>query len=153
MSKIELSNVEELCYRHIHPDFYKNGKLSASRFKPSQKDQGFLSVDRSSLVTAEQSFNLYASSGKSVCAVFAVSLGEFNLNSVKVYEDPTTATATHPANAAHCLADFNEPKLDSNVVSMALRDLAVKRGVQFPAPLSATSVVLAPPDSTGSNAS
>lgn len=129
MNKAKLQDVGELCYRHIHPNFYKNGIPSTNRFKPSDNDQGFLSVDRSSLTTAEQSFNLYASSGKKVAAVFAVSVGEFDQNSVSVYEDPTAATQTHPANPAHCLADFTSGKCDPNVVSMILRDLAVKRGV------------------------
>lgn len=125
----EVPNPIEVLFRQIHPQSYQNGRLSTDRFKPQPNDAGFMSVDRSTLTTAEKSHSLYASMGKKSAAVYGLSVAEFLSEALKVYADPIEADGVSPANPAHAVVDytaFDERKWKN--ISKRLAVFALARG-------------------------
>lgn len=126
----KLEDASEVLLRQIHPKLYVNGEPASNRFRPSDNDEGQLSLDRGSLTTPEKAYKLYVSSGKQSAAVFGVSVGEFGSEMVECIGDPVRKTLNHPANPAHALADYRqveEKKWDN--VAKRLKRKAVSRGV------------------------
>ena len=68
---------DEVMFRQIHPSSLQNGEPASDRFRPYASDGHLMSVDRSALITAEQSHSLYTSTGRKSAAVFGVSVREF----------------------------------------------------------------------------
>jgi hypothetical protein len=50
---------QTLLHRQIHPDFFKNGHLQSSAFKPFSKDAGLLSTDDGDRITAAAAYIRY----------------------------------------------------------------------------------------------
>lgn len=100
----KLTNAGEVLFRQIHPSFVENGVPSSQPFKPTEKDQNQLSLDRSSLTTAAKSHALYLESGLSSEAVFGLTVGEFTSETINCQSDPLKGP---PANPAHTLADYS----------------------------------------------
>jgi hypothetical protein len=128
----KLADQKEILFRQIHPHFFDNGEPSSNRFMPSEKDKNKLSVDRSSLTTAEQSHSLYVSSGYQSVAVFGLTVGEFTVEDISCWSDPILATEMSLANPAHSLADYsshvpNKQKL----IAKRLKRAAITRGCLF----------------------
>lgn len=120
----QITDGSEILFRQIHPHFYSNGKPASNRFLPSKSDEGKLSVDRSSLTTAEQSHGLYTSNGKQSVAVFGLSVAEFGAEGLRAFEDPLEETDDNPANPAHALVDYR--MLDKRQQKEAATRLAAK---------------------------
>ena len=129
----ELIDSAEVLFRHIHPNFMENGEPSSDRFRPSEKDENLLSVDRSALVSAAEAHALYIGNGRAAVAVFGVSVAEFNGEDIGCAEDPILATDTEKANPAHALANYAKHSAKSQKnVAKKLKRLAVERGQLHP---------------------
>ena len=132
MTADKLTDQEEILFRQIHPHFFDNGEPSSNRFMPSGKDQNKLSVDRSSLTTAEQSHSLYVGNGYQSVAVFGLTVGEFNVEDISCWPDPILATEISVANPAHALADFSSHASNKNkLIAKRLKRAVITRGCLF----------------------
>ncbi len=125
----KLSDAGELLFRQIHPNFLQDGEPSSDRFRPSELDQNLMSVDRSSLTTAEASHALYTSGGKKSAAVFGVTVGEFGSESIECLSDPIEASEDEPENPAHAVADYSKYSTSQQkIIAKKLKRIAVERG-------------------------
>lgn len=128
-----LTNLDEVLFRQIHPNFIHDGEPASDRFKPQPSDEGCMSVDRSSLTDVASSYKLYTSTGSQSAAVFGVTVEEFGSESVECREDPLGATATTPANPAHALADYTpHEERKWKLISKRLTQKAKARGRLYP---------------------
>jgi len=124
----KLANLSEILFRQIHPNHFQDGVPGTDRFKPQPSDDGFMSVDRSTLTSAGKSHALYTSTGKKSAAVFGVSVGEFQEETLKCLADPLPANDGKPANPAHALVEytaFNDK--ECKLISKRLWQKAVAR--------------------------
>lgn len=125
-------NPDDLVYRQIHPTHAPDGTPSSQAFNPTPKDQGQLSVDDASLVTAEGSWNHFTQElGFQSAGTWAVSFEE-----VKSVEDLRLVKAPLGDNLAHCLIDFSKVSSKGQMKKRA-QLLAIKssaRGCLFQAP-------------------
>jgi hypothetical protein len=129
----ELTDDAEVLYRQVHPSFYENGEPSSQTFTPTDKDDGKLSLDRSSLVTAMESFQRFTGAGFSSCAVYGLSVGEFAAEQIRCASDPLEETATQKANHAHAIADYSVFSVSSRKIkAKRLKRAAVARGRLHP---------------------
>ncbi|REC98881.1 hypothetical protein DFO60_4834 [Ectopseudomonas oleovorans] len=118
-----------MTYRQIHPTFIKDGVPSSSRFIPSAKDQNKLSVDRGSLVSAEESHANYVASGLKSAAVFGLTVGEFKSVDIPTFADPIAETPDRPENLAHALADYSaHSAAEQKQKALRLQEMAIQRG-------------------------
>lgn len=101
-----LTDPDEVLFRQIHPSCIQNGEPASDRFKPQPNDQGFMSVDRSSLTTAQASFETYLKGGRQSAAVYGVSVGEFQDENIACQSDPIDGTDGREPNPAHALTDY-----------------------------------------------
>ena len=106
--RVLLKDDDEILFRQIHPKLLDEGDPDSSNFMPKPSDQNLLSVDRSSITTASDAYNLYIQGGKESAAVYGVSVVEFRNEDVSCFEDPLVATATILANPAHAVADYSK---------------------------------------------
>jgi hypothetical protein len=133
MTSQPINDGEEVLFRQIHPNFYDNGFPGSPPFAPTAKDDDKLSVDRSSMTTAEASHALFTSNGFDSAAVFGVTVAEFGTESLKCYSDPTEANGTIAANPAHAYADYSGFSANQGKkIAKRLRNFAVKRGQLHP---------------------
>ena len=129
MTRPPLEDNEEVLFRQIHPNFYDGSYPGSPQFAPTAKDEGRLSVDRSSNTTAEASHALFTGNGFSSAAVYGVSVGEFGAEKLPCHPDPLEAQDGLAANPAHAYADFSAATAsDSRKIAKRLRNVAVKRG-------------------------
>jgi len=132
MSK-KLTDQKELLFRQVHPDLLDGGIPASSIFKPKKSDHDKLSVDRASLTTAANAFDLYTSNGLKSVAVYALAVEEFEAEKIACFEDPVPGSDFAKANPAHAIADFtphNSSQRDK--IARRLRQKAVDRGRQHP---------------------
>lgn len=127
-------NGDEVLFRQIHPEWVQDGLPTSQGFRPTPKDAGSLSVDRSTLCTAHDSYALHADVKQLATAgTWGVSVEEFAEVLVECRPDPIEATPTEPANAAHAVADFTPlPANRWKPVSQKLKTVAARRGRQHP---------------------
>ncbi|MBG0794197.1 hypothetical protein IYY11_12565 [Methylocystis sp. H62] len=129
----QLTDEEELLFRQVHPDLLDGDIPASSNFKPKPSDENMLSVDRSSLATAEEAFDLYISNGRKSIAVYALSVGEFTGEKINCVEDPVEASEKMKANPAHAVADFSTHNVSQQgKIAKRLKQKAVARGKQHP---------------------
>lgn len=129
----QLTNLDEVLLRQIHPSFLSGGRPASDRFRPQPSDAGRMSVDRSALATPSQSHFQYTSSGLASAAVFGVSVGEFAEESLSCYSDPLPATKSASANPAHAVVDFTPiPEDRWKLISKRLAAKATARGQLHP---------------------
>jgi hypothetical protein len=123
-----LDDLDELLYRHIHPSLLMDNEPVSGCFYPNRTDNGKLSVDRSSLVTPEQSFQTYTKTNKS-SAIYALSVKDFKESNISCISDPLEN------NAAHALADYSVYVGCSNSqrtkIAKLLRKKSVDKGCVF----------------------
>lgn len=132
---MKLSNPEELLFRQIHPSGLAAGCPCSSCFMPSTSDGGLLSVDRSSITTAEDAHQLYTRTGRKSAAVYGLSVADFLACDIPCFEDPVLDHPVLPDNPAHALADFSaQGRTRRRVVAKELKHFAVSRGRLFKAP-------------------
>ena len=128
-----LTNGSEMLFRQIHPNFLVDGDPASNRFVPSENDKGYLSLDRSSLTSAQESHRLYTCSERLSAAVFGLRVDDFKTEGILCRSDPTEANPPHPANPAHALADYTglESSRLKNVAKR-LKRLAIQHGQLHP---------------------
>lgn len=115
-----------LLLRQIHPSFIQNGRVTSQAFRPTPKDESFLSVDNGDRVSAEDCWQRFTANlaCKSI-GVQAVSLAECTTQELPVIEDGNS----HPE---HCSIDFTTfDKKMTEKKSKLLRVHAEKRGWLF----------------------
>ena len=128
-----LQQTDEILFRQIHPNFLQEGVISSATFLPTVNDQGKLSVDRSSVTTADASFNLYTGNGLASVAVCGLTVGEFGKEGLPCHPDPLEATETLKANPAHAYADFDGVGTNQRKkMAQRLRTVAAGRGILHP---------------------
>jgi hypothetical protein len=129
----KLTDKGEVLYRQIHPSFIDDGVPSKQPFMPTPKDAGKLSVDRAELTSAKESYALYTGSGRQSVAVYGVSVGEFEEETIACFADPLSEAEDQPENKAHAVADYsphssNQQKLKAT----RLKQKAITRGQLHP---------------------
>ncbi len=129
----DFENPNEVLFRQIHPSFIQDGKPSSQPFMPSPKDENKLSVDRSTISTARDSFERYTGDGFSSAAVYGMSVGELSRESIPCISDPIKDDPQVSDNPAHALADYsqhnsNQQKLKAKRLKIA----ALARGQIHP---------------------
>lgn len=130
----KITDSSELLFRQVHPQFYHNGILGSSAFKPNSSDNGFMSMDRAALTSAADAHGHYTTHLKKLSAcVYGLTVGELSTEGVGALEDPLAGNGNIPANPAHSLADYNSNTKSSWVkIGQRLKVLAERRGCQFP---------------------
>lgn len=130
---IELSDDEEVLFRQVHPSFMQGDAPSSQSFMPTPKDNNKLSVDRSALTTAKDSYGLYTGNGFESAAVYGLTVGEFRGQDIPCIGDPLDASDGKAANPAHALADY-EAHAPSRQKTKAkrLKQKALARGRLYP---------------------
>jgi len=132
--KASVLDQAELLYRHVHPTFIEAGEPSSAAFRPTSKDDGKLSVDRSSISTAEESFKLHVNGKKLQAAgTYGLLVSEFSSVEVSCFPDPLSQSDEQPANPAHAYGDFSH--LNSGKQKVAAKKLkrqAIGRGCLHP---------------------
>lgn len=130
-----LCDSEEVLFRQVHPNALTDGVPGSHCFMPTDLDDNLMSLDRSSITTAEAAFRRYTSSGAKSAAVFGVSVLEFSLDDIACVADPVEGHPTLPDNPAHALADFSAHRRNrQKVVAKRLKSLALLRGCLFSRP-------------------
>lgn len=95
-----LDDPEEHLFRHVHPDWVKEGQPTSQAFKPMPKDNGRLSTARSALTTARDAYAHHTGSlGYAAVGTWSVTVAEVENASVEAYEDPVTEPVPDPAHA------------------------------------------------------
>jgi len=131
----QLTDHMELLFRQIHPQFIEDGLPTSQSFRPTRKDHGQLSVDRSALTTASESYHLYVGSGLASNAVYGLTVGECGAEKLPCLGDPIKESTTAPANAAHAVIDFNDHSESRwKTKSQRLKLNAIARGQLHPPP-------------------
>lgn len=117
---------EEL-YRQVNPNFVHGEMLTSQVFEATKKDQGLLSVTRSSKTSAKDAFERFLA--RKHCrslGVVAVTVGEVNNVGLKAHDDVL------PDEAAHAVIDFNEKSDgDARRARKQLAALAQARGWRY----------------------
>jgi hypothetical protein len=121
---LSLSDFDEVLFRQVNPTWTKSdGTISSQAFKPTKKDNGKLSVDRSSKSTAQAAFEHHQAVGVS-CCVIGVTVGEVSDLGLASFDDPTIE------KPAHAYIDMsNKTRSELEGLAGRLRDLATQRGV------------------------
>ena len=128
-----IENLDEIMLRQIHPILCEAGAIASSAFIPTDSDQGQLSVDRGSLTSPKNSFDLYRENGRESAAVYGVSVGEFTAEDIPCKPDPLPATESLKANPAHAYADYNGVVTNQRKKkAQRLRTAAQRRGILYP---------------------
>ena len=94
-----LSDPEERLLRQVHPAMIQAGQVGSHAFLPSKEHAFPLSVDRSTLTSAEDAYARHTRTHPSG-GVWAVTVGECAEAKLAAYPDPL------PDNGAHALVDF-----------------------------------------------
>lgn len=127
---------DELLFRQVHPEFYRNGILGSRAFKPNSSDKGLMSTDRAVLTSAAAAFAHYTQhvKKKSAC-VYGLTVQNFGAVAIECQADPLEADGNIPANPAHSLADYNNnPEKSWKTVAQRLRDVAEAGGCRYAPP-------------------
>lgn len=98
----QLTDRDELLFRHVHPSWVRDGIPTSQAFKPTPKDEGRLSVQRGSLTTAEAAFLKHTQGlGLQADSTWAVTVGEVLDEPVPrpVFADPLLEPVHDPARA------------------------------------------------------
>jgi hypothetical protein len=119
----------EQLFRQLHPSWKQGDKITSQLFKPTRKDEGKLSTDRGSKISAASSMSLHISGGSPSIGVFAVTVQEVNEEAkLAAVDDPIV-----PEKPAHAYVDMTAlNRSASDAAAGLLRDLAVLRGCLHP---------------------
>jgi hypothetical protein len=104
---VALSDEEEIVLRQVHPSFLRDGRPSSQAWKPTKKDEGRLSVSRSSVSEPKAAFEHHTRAMQLASAgTWGVTVGECGTQELKVYPDPLPPTPLVPADPSHAFIDF-----------------------------------------------
>jgi len=123
----------EVLFRQVHPQFFACGRISSQAFEAPRDHEGMLSVDRESLTTAEDAFELYTEGfGRKSACVCGVTVDEVNGHRLDAFEDPVDEAEDHPANPAHAVIDLSVlSRSQMKTTAGKLAQLARERGVLY----------------------
>lgn len=128
-------NEDELLLRQVHPSFIQEGRVTSVAFRPTPKDQKKLSVNRGSLISPKESFELHTNQKNLQSAgVWGVSVREvYEMSEITLEEDPVSEPFKDPS---HALINFSKIDSESRVktISSKLADKARSRGCLFSFP-------------------
>jgi hypothetical protein len=123
-----LADHAEILYRQVHPNWVEDGVPSYLAFRPTTKDEGQLSVDQGSLITAEDAYRQHTTIRKLKSAgTWAVTVGEADGAALKSFDDHEDDPP------AHGFIDFRglgKREAQRNAAILAAR--AHKRGRLYP---------------------
>lgn len=136
----QLPSSAEILFRQIHPHWLaEEGEPSSQAFFPWREiDEGCLSVDRSSLTSAECSHHLATVSppdgfGLTSVGVWGFAVDEVVALGISAWSDPVDRSDDKPANPAHSLVEFSDtPKKQWRKVGRELKLKALVRGRLYP---------------------
>ncbi len=139
-SRVAIPSSPEVLLRQIFPDWLKEeGEPSSVAFYPWRDvDDGCLSVDRGSMVSAKDALALFTAPpphgfGRNAVEVWGVSVAEAYAQQLPVWEDPVAAANGYPANPHHALIDFNPlPRKRWSKVGKFLKSAAIDRKRLYP---------------------
>ena len=122
MSSFEDEN--ELLLRQVHPNFIVESRISSQAFLPTAKDDKKLSVNRSSMVSAQEAFDLHTKVKKlQSIGVWGVTVGEIHaMDSLLIEYDPIEAPVQ---DRSHSLINFSKLSSESRIKATA-KQLAAK---------------------------
>lgn len=137
--EVILESDEGVLYRQVHPKLFKNGEPTSVNFRPTERDAGKLSVDRSSIVAAEQAFVHYVERcGRESVGVWGVTVDEVRDCGRSAIADPIPEDNPEgePANPAHAFVDFRDltRRPECEAVAKILKRAAIARGRLHPPP-------------------
>src|ERR1035438_3900619 len=101
---VRLTDLDELLYRQIHPNWVRTGEPTSQLFRPTGKDEGQLSVARSTLTSAETAFNRWIARGFESVGVWGVLVREVEANELAAFDGPAAEKAEEPG---HGYVDFD----------------------------------------------
>jgi len=131
MAEAPLDDPDELLHRQVHPSFVQHGRVGSQAFRPTQKDEGKLSISRGSCCTAEQAFLLYTRDRDLASAgVWSVTVAECRTLDLAAHAEPLDEPVV---DDAHGFIDFRG--LSGTLVTRLakrLASLARDRGCQHP---------------------
>jgi hypothetical protein len=122
-------------YRQVHPKLFKNGQPTSVNFRPGGQDAGKVSVDRSSIWTAEQAYRQYVEHLRNASVgAWGFTVDEVICSGTKAWPDPLPAEPTGvPANPAHAFVDFRGlERKDIEAAAQLLKRAALDRGRLYP---------------------
>lgn len=130
--EVSLTQMEELLWRNVHPDWVDDGVLSSQAFRPNSGDDGQMSVGRSSVVSASDHFSEYVAVPNKSGGIWALSVQEVDDQSLRVVDD--SKADPPPLLTGHAYVDFRDVGGKQEKKRGAkLRDRAAERGCQHAA--------------------
>lgn len=130
MSPSELTDLTELMHRQVNSSHVRAGRPTQGVFKPRASDKGMLSVSRSSMRNAQESFEHFVRNPKCKSeGVLAVSVEECKTETLSVVSDPLSIEEHEVDDPAHACIDFTtqgEDEIEQR--AMGLHRRAMDRG-------------------------
>ena len=129
----------EVLFRQVSASSCEDGEPTSRAFIPRKhSDDGCLSVDRSSLTSAERSYFLATKLppdgfGLQSVGAWGLSLEDVYSCALTAWSDPVPASEGKPANPAHALIEFGDmSEGDRRRIGRAFKVRAIARGRLFP---------------------
>ena len=121
-----LTDNDEQLLRQLSPQWKHGDRITSQLFKPTKKDEGLLSTDRASRVSAQDSFDAHIALGFRSDGVYGVTVGEVSDGAgVTAHDDPRPPEKPHHAFIA--MDGLTRGEVDA--AAGLLRDCAVARGL------------------------
>lgn len=108
--RTKLVDHAELLFRRVHPSQIKDGRPSKTTFLPRPADAGLVSVDRSTVLNAQECYDAYAAAksfGATQGGIWGLTVSECSAHSVDCLSDPLSAEEYGGPNSAHALIDMH----------------------------------------------
>jgi hypothetical protein len=134
-SATSLTNIDELLYRQVHPNWVRDGRVTSQAFRPTKKDTDRLSVSCSSRTNAEGAYALHTGAkGLQSVGTWGVTVGEYQDHQLRSYYDPITSPPEPVPDDAHCYVDYSTLPSKSAIeaVGALVARIATARGCLFP---------------------
>lgn len=121
-----LATASEELYRQVNPNFVQGDMLTSQVFDATRKDQGLLSVTRSSKTTAKDAFERFLARQCRSLGVVAVTVAEIGQVGLKAHDDVL------PEEEAHAVIDFTrKSEGDARRARKQLTIMAQARGWRY----------------------
>lgn len=109
---------DELLLRQVHPNFIREFRVTSQAFLPTEKDDKKLSVNRSSMISAHEAFDLHTK-GKNLksIGVWGVTVEEVSMiDSLSIESDPVEVPVQ---DKSHSLINFSKLSSESRIKATA----------------------------------
>lgn len=125
LGSVLVTATEEL-FRQVNPNFMQGETLTSQVFEATKKDQGLLSVTRSSKTSAKDAFDRFLARQCRSLGVVVVTVAEVTQVGLKAHDDAL------PEEAAHAVIDFNgKSEGDARRARKQLAAMAQARGWRY----------------------